>query len=435
MDAKIVTIPYSPQGYQLDIHNSPSRFRVVKIGRRGGKTELAVNEIIKRSVEVPGLYWIVAPSYRQVKSIIWTRLKAILRADSSWVYNENELSAVHEELGTKIELRGADNEDSLRGVGLHGAVLDECAMLKSNVWPEIIRPMLADKQGWALFISTPRGRNWFYDIFTKGGSRTNSGWESWSYPTTINRYIPVEEVEQAKKDMSERLFQQEFLAEFLNDETGVFKRIMTCVVGSYAGAKEGRFYVMGVDLAKTQDFTVLCVMDSVTRAVVAFERFQDVSWKEQKLRIQELSRRYNNALCIVDSTGVGDPIYEDLGFSGVSVEGFKFTNESKNQLIENLAIALEQRLITFPREEVLVTELQQYEYQITEKGRITYSAPDGKHDDCVIGLALATWGIRGYLKEAAIYEERISEDVGDRQGRGELINPVEPAVMGNYTGY
>ena len=121
---KKVRLKYSPQKYQMEIHASKKRFKVVIIGRRGGKTELAIHHTIRKAVTNPGLYWIVAPSYKQTKSIVWTRLKTILKIDDLWKFNEQELYAEHTLLNTRIELRGADNEDSLRGVGLKGLVCD-----------------------------------------------------------------------------------------------------------------------------------------------------------------------------------------------------------------------------------------------------------------------------------------------------------------------
>lgn len=423
---------YVPQTYQKEIHESGKRFKVVIIGRRGGKTELAVRETIRAAVTKPGLYWIVAPSYRQVKSIVWTRLKQILRVDEYWKFNEQELYAEHTILNTRIELRGADNEDSLRGVGLDGVVMDECSTISANVWPEIIRPMLADRNGWALFISTPKGRNWLFDIFTK----CDKDWKSWQYPTSVNKYIKQQEIDAMKADMSERLFKQEVKAEFLDDDTGVFKRVRLCNVGELFNPLSGRFYVMGVDLAKTHDFSVLTVIDSVTRNVVAFERFQDISWAEQQIKIQELALKYNNALCYIDSTGVGDPIYEALRDAGVSVDGYKFTNESKCKLVDNLAIAIEQRQITWPRElEVLTQELLDFEYDITRHGNITYGAPDGKFDDCVISLALATWGIRHNLKEAAVVEQSLQDiEPIDKQGKGTPYDQQRTEEF-EFTGY
>lgn len=439
---KEINLNYAPQPYQYEIHTDPSRFKVIVRGRRGGKTEEEIQGAVMDAVKNPGRHWLVGPNYRQIKSIAWTRLKAVLEVDKDWVFNEQELYAhnphILDEKGTptRIELKGADKEDSLVGVALKSLRVDEAALVKAHVWSQVLRPMLADYQAPAYFYSTPRGKNWFYDLYMRGVNGDDN-WKSWRQPTAINGYIRPEEIEESRKDMTEMMFSQEIMAEFLSEETGVFKKIRQCVVGTYKQPVAGRFYVMGIDLAKTVDFTVLTVIDSVTREVVSWHRFQDLSWSIQKLRIQELAAKYNNALCIVDSTGVGDPITEDLQRAGLSLwyqgekAGFKFTNDSKNQLINNLAIAIEQRRITFPHEPILVDELNSFEYGITDGGRIKYGAPDGKHDDCVISLALACWALKNQLQEASLLQTIVFEE-NDRQGRGELVSSI---VDENYTGY
>lgn len=442
-EIKTVEVNYEPQGYQSEVHEAEYRFKVVVRGRRGGKTEEEIQGAVMDAVNNPGRHWIVGPNYRQIKSIIWTRLKSVLAVDKDWIFNEQELYAhnpnILDESGTptRIELKGADKEDSLVGVALKSLRIDEAALVKNNVWSLVLRPMLADFKAPAYFYSTPRGKNWFYDLYMRGMSG-DKDWKSWRQPTSINKYIDASEIAEMKKDMTEMMFSQEVMAEFLSDETGVFKKIRQCIVGSYKDPVVGRFYVMGVDLAKTVDFTVLTVLDSVTREVVAWERFQDLAWSVQKIRVQELARKYNNALVVVDSTGVGDPIAEDLSRVGLSlwykgdVPGLKFTNETKNQLINNLAIAIEQRRITFPNEPILIDELQSFEYSITDGGRIKYAAPDGKHDDCVISLALACWGIKSQLVESAVLMDSVVEVV-DRQGQGELVEAVSYGQ--DYSGY
>lgn len=430
---KIVTINYEPQDYQYEIHTDTSRFKVIVRGRRGGKTEEEIQGAVMDAVNNPGRHWIVGPNYRQIKSIAWTRLKAVLEVDKDWIFNEQELYAhnpnILDEKGTptRIELKGADKEDSLVGVALKSLRVDEAALVKNRVWSMVLRPMLADYQAPAYFYSTPRGKNWFYDLWLKGNTG-DKDWKSWKQPTAINKYIRPGEIEEMRRDMTEIMFSQEVMAEFLSEETGVFKKIRQCIVGRLKAAIEGRFYVLGVDLAKTIDFTVLTVIDSVTREVVAWERFHDLSWTIQKIKIQELAQKYNNALCVIDSTGLGDPIVEDLQRSGLSIwyegekPGFRFTNATKNGLIQNLAICLEQRRITFPNEAILVDELQAYEYQITDGGKITYGAPDGKHDDAVISLALACWALKSQMVEAQIMINRGLDRESDRQGQGEKLN-------------
>ncbi len=443
-EIKTITIPFYPQEYQREILTDPSRFKVIVRGRRGGKTEEEIQGVVMDAVCHPGRHWLVGPNYRQIKSIAWTRLKAVLDVDKDWVFNEQELYAhnpnIVDEKGTptRIELKGADKEDSLVGVALKSLRVDEAALVKAHVWSQVLRPMLADYQAPAFFYSTPRGKNWFYDLYMRGVNG-DVGWRSWRQPTAINSYIKPEEIEESKKDMTEMMFSQEIMAEFLSEETGVFKKIRQCIVGTYKPPVLGRFYVMGVDLAKTVDFTVLTVIDSVTREIVYWERFQDLAWSIQKVKIQEVAQRYNNSLCVVDSSGVGDPISEDLGRAGLSlwykgdVPGFKFTNDSKSQLINNLSIAIEQRRITFPYEPILIDELNAFEYSITDGGRIKYGAPDGKHDDCVISLALACWALKSQLSEASMLIARDSESDADRQGR--KFQHEDEELVGMKNGY
>src|ERR1041384_8332195 len=206
-DIKTITIPYFPQPYQAEIHNDPTRFKVIIRGRRGGKTEEEIQGAIMDSVTNPGRHWIVGPSYRQIKSIAWTRLKAVLAIDPDWVFNEQELYAhnpnILDESGvpTRIELKGADKEDSLVGVALKSLRMDEAALVKVDVWSRVLRPMLADYRAPAYFYSTPRGRNWLYDLYMRG-INGDEGWRSWKQPTSINRYITQEEIDESKKDMS-----------------------------------------------------------------------------------------------------------------------------------------------------------------------------------------------------------------------------------------
>lgn len=421
---KRVRLPYKPQDYQLDIHKSKHRYRVMIAGRRCGKTELALNELITKSGRNPGLYWYVTSSYRSAKAIAWRRLKKLLISDPAWKYNEIELSATNDELDVRIELKGADNPFSLLGVALAGLVLDECAILKEDVWTEVLRPMLLDHGGWVLIISTPKGKNWLYDLYQKG-LLENREWKSWRYPTSVNKYIKQQELEDIKKDMSERLYRQEILAEFLEKDIAVFKGIEKCSIGEFKGPEDGRFYVIGADLAKHEDFTVLTVIDAVRREVVAIERFKDISWTEIKEKIQYLAKRYNRAVVWLDSTGVGDPVLDDLQMSNVSVEGYKFTNDSKYKLINQLIVAIEQRLIVFPKHEDLIKELEEFSYELSSNSNVIYGAPEGKHDDCVISLALAVWGIRSYIHSSQAVENRDDETVVDRQGMGELVSPEE----------
>lgn len=198
---------------QKSIVDDPHRFKVVVAGRRFGKTYLAIRELCK-AARIPGReVWYVAPTYRQAKLIAWTKLKHTLQ-DLRWVsrVNESELTLLLKN-GSKISLKGADNSDSLRGVGLDYIVLDEFAEMHKSAWHEVLRPTLADKQGHALFIGTPKGfSNWAHDMFTAEAS--NSQWKSFQFTTIDGGNVPQEEIDAAREDLDERSFRQEFMATF-----------------------------------------------------------------------------------------------------------------------------------------------------------------------------------------------------------------------------
>lgn len=198
---------------QQSIANDTTRFRVVVAGRRFGKTHLAIRELAYHARMPDKEVWYVAPTYKMARQIVWKKLKQRLQ-DLNWVKktNETELS-INLVNGSTISLKGADNYDSLRGVGLDFIVLDEFADIDPEAWFETLRPTLSDKGGKALFIGTPKGiGNWSYDIYQN--ALDNDSWKSFQFTTIDGGNVPVEEIEAAKRDLDERTFRQEYLATF-----------------------------------------------------------------------------------------------------------------------------------------------------------------------------------------------------------------------------
>lgn len=199
---------------QESIANDPHRFRVVVAGRRFGKTHLAVRELCYHAKEPGREVWYVAPTYKMAKQIVWKKLKNKL-SDLNWIkkHNETELSLSLKN-GSTISLKGADNYDSLRGVGLDFLVLDEFADIDPDAWYETLRPTLSDKQGKALFIGTPKGiGNWAYDLY-QSSLEDPDNWNSFTFTTIDGGRVPLDEIDQARKDLDERTFRQEYLATF-----------------------------------------------------------------------------------------------------------------------------------------------------------------------------------------------------------------------------
>ena len=196
------------------VAKNPARFRVVVAGRRFGKTHLSIRELCYHAKDPGKDVWYVAPTYKMARQIVWRKLKNKLQ-DLNWVAktNETELTIVLVN-GSTIALKGADNYDSLRGVGLDFIVLDEFADIDPEAWYETLRPTLSDKAGKALFIGTPKGiGNWAYEIY--GNTQDDpTNWQSFSYTTLDGGQVPEEEVAQARKDLDERTFRQEYMATF-----------------------------------------------------------------------------------------------------------------------------------------------------------------------------------------------------------------------------
>lgn len=199
---------------QETIADDPTRFRVAICGRRFGKTHLAIRELAYHARLPDKEIWYIAPTYKMAKQIVWKKLKNKL-SDLNWVkkHNETELT-LHLINGSLISLKGADNYDSLRGVGLDFIVLDEFADINPEAWYETLRPTLSDKQGRALFIGTPKGiSNWCYEIY-QNSQQDPDNWSSYTYTTLDGGNVPQDEIDQARKDLDERTFRQEYMATF-----------------------------------------------------------------------------------------------------------------------------------------------------------------------------------------------------------------------------
>jgi hypothetical protein len=202
---------------QGEVFSATNRFRVLVAGRRFGKSYLACIELLKAALERPGEnFFYCAPTYRMAKDIAWKTLKKIIPNSLIAVKNESELrmELINE---ATIELKGTENASALRGRSLSGVVLDEAAFMESEVWFEVLRPALADKQGWALFISTPEGTaSWFYDLWCYVEEDTTGDWQRWCFTTIEGGNVPQHEVEAARAQLDPRTFRQEFEASFEN---------------------------------------------------------------------------------------------------------------------------------------------------------------------------------------------------------------------------
>lgn len=400
---RVVRLPYPHAGQRI-VRSQAKRHNYLAAGRRWRKTTLLMSIAVEAALEGREIIW-GAPVYDQVR-ICWEETK---RAAGGVARFRESVMICDFPTGGRIIYRSMDDPDKARGYTADGVVIDEAADVAESAWYEVLRAMLIDTGGWSWAIGTPKGQNWFWREFVNAEERPDSmAWSAPTYGVEIteaglvrrphpleNPFIPFSEMEQLYRTLPERTFRQEILAEFQGDSGSVFRNVRQAIDKGRATAEEpkpGQEYYLGVDLARVEDFTVLCVLDEQHRQVY-FERFNQISWERQMERIVAVASRYNGAVVMLDSTGVGDPIFETLRNRGLNIEGFKFTNESKERLIDSLAMGIEGatvRLMDLPAQ---TNELLGYQYELTPSRNVRMAAPEGLHDDAVIALALADWCI------------------------------------------
>jgi hypothetical protein len=372
------------------------RFNALACGRRWGKSKLGIDRAVGPALAGHPVGWF-APTYK-ILDPAWEELRTLLRPIT--LRSDATKRLMQLATGGVVEMWSLEDKDAGRSRKYKRVIVDEAAMVPAldRAWNEAIRPTLTDLRGDAWFLSTPKGQNFFWTLFLRGKDPNEPSYASWKMPTTANPYIDPAEVEEARRNIPERSFSQEYLAEFIEDGGGVFRGVRAVVDfgrRDNEAASGGGSYSLGVDLARVEDFTVLTVLDAKGRQVY-HERFNQIAWERQIAAIVRVALAYR-ATVLLDSTGVGDPIFEALRKQNVAVQGYQFTNQSKEQLIDALALAIEQgevRLMDVPEQ---TAELQAYQYELTPSRNVRMNAPEGMHDDCVIGLALANW-VRGHYR-------------------------------------
>ena len=358
------------------------------------------NELTKygwENIQYPG--WWVAPTYGQAVKGFDLITQNFGRAIAHKRASQGQMSITFRS-GGKLRFLSTERYENLRGEGVGFMVVDEAAFVPRAAWQEVLRPMLSDTGGKALFFSTPKGKNWFFEMWTRGQDPDQPDYSSYHFPTRSSPYIPDSEVEEAKLTLPADVFAQEYEAAFLDEAAGVFRGIADCIGGELEDYIPGHKYVIGWDIAKHTDWSVVSVLDTdhkvdmmVRPHLVEWQRFNDISYVHQMDIVQRVSEKYH-AYVLLDSTGLGDPIFDSLTARGVPCLPYHFSSTTKQQLIQNLAVDIQNRDLTFPDIPVLRNELEIYQYEIGPTGNVKYSAPEGMHDDCVISLALADWAAR-----------------------------------------
>jgi len=411
-------IGFRPSKNQQAILDSKARNVVICAGRRFGKSSICAFVALRTIIEAdqkgkPARVWIVAPTYELSQKVfaylvLWF-LKLFPQHGGSISYRP--LGGTGPQLktpkGSEVICKSAENPTSLLGEEVDLEIVDEAPRIPKRVYQTYLFPTTASRLGRTFFIGTPFGLNWFWEEFQK--AKKEGG--AFQFTSRDNPYFPEGEWERAKVNLPEQVFKQEYEASFLPDAASLFRGVKEIIKDDcLKDSIVGRTYVMGVDLGKHEDFTVLTVIDKVNHNVVYWDRFRQIDYPFQKKRIKAVAQRYNNARIIIDSTAVGEPIMEDLEREGLFVDDFRFTNKSKKELIEKESIYIEQKQVWIPPEETLIDELEAFGYHLSDAGNVIYRAPQGLHDDCVISLGLAIWGLIGKPSNLSPIQEEILKE-------------------------
>ena len=365
-----------PHKNQAKVLESKARFKVLMSGRRWGKSLICQVITCIEAMQGKRVAYIT-PTY-QLAKVFFDELARLMPSNIA-IPNRSDLTFKLIS-GGEIRFFTGERLDNLRGLKFHYAIIDEASYIPNleEGWQNSIRPTLTDYQGKAIFLSTPRGKNYFYSLFLNG-INANSDWESFKFSTYDNPFIAKTEVDAAKSELPNVVFEQEYMANPAENAANPFGSDAIRKCTSDLSTNIVKCY--GVDLAKYSDWTVIIGLDN-SGNVAYYDRFQK-DWAST----QNIIRNLPKAPMLIDSTGVGDPIVEQLQREGMDIEGFKFTSQSKQELMLGLQVAIHQERVHYP-EGMIKNELEVFEYQYTSHG-VKYSAPTGFTDDCVCALALA----------------------------------------------
>lgn len=385
-------------------HKNLTRWFTISCPRQFGKTYLFKSLVIywgTRKDKYPML-WV--SQYLANARLIMNDIVEMIQDEPFYKSsNKNDMKITFKN-GSVIMFRGADNVKGIRGLSNRIVFLDEVAhypYLNETV-NKIVRPtMITFPDAQMYLISTPNGRNEFYDYALKGKS-TEPEYSSFGFYTGTyleSPFIDMQEIENARKELSDDIFRQEYCAEFLDVNLGVFRNIDTCstlkewVVPSY-----GARHHAGIDWGRRNDSTVVTILDDNQRVCYIWKSEPGMSWDEQIVRILEILKRYRVFHVFAESNAAGDILVDTMKKMFPRIDGYFMTNDRKNDLVENLKYALEKKAIILPHRDLydkLDDELNSFTFKLTPtQGKIRYTSPQHLHDDHVISLCLALQSVR-----------------------------------------
>lgn len=390
---KLLPVPL-PSLYpkQEEIKAAAKRYNILDIGRRAGKTYLGVHLALEAASKGQLVGWF-SPTYKYLLDV-WRDLERPSKGIASRI-NATE-RRIEFPNGGIVEAWTLENSDAGRGRRYHLAIVDEAAMVGNLMaaWNESIRPTLSDWKGSAWFLSTPKGLNFFHDLYLRGQDSENyPDWTSWMLPSAVNPFLPAGEIEEARKSLPEMTFRQEYLAEFISSDGAVFRNVDAVLTApeTTPADHKGHFLVAGVDWGRTHDFTAISIFCCHCGYEVALDRFNQIGWEFQRGRLLALCETWGVRELCVETNSIGSPNLEALRKrlpDNMYAVGFETTSKTKGPMVQALALAIEQEKLKLIHDPISRHELVSYEAEVLPSGYTRYGAPVGGWDDTVIARCL-----------------------------------------------
>lgn len=377
---------YTPHVNQQKIHDSINnesyKYYSLNIGRQFGKSLLGVNQ---------ALYWLfnehkvkigwVSPIYRQCKKVFSDIDNAF--GNNQQVFKEkNKTDLIFKSYSdSTIQFYSSENYDNIRGETFDYLIMDESAWQSEQAWTEVLRATVLVKGRKVLFLSTPKGRNWFYTLHALDG--VNPQYKSFTMTSYDNPLIQPSEIDDARLTLPDNVFRQEYLAEFIDGGAGVFKELTI-----NDKPEQTDKYYFGIDWGRAEDYTVLTILNR-NGQMVCCERWRQMAWLDIIVQMVKHLRHWN-AQGYSEANSIGDPLFEQLNALYPKAELFYTTSKSKQDIIEGLQVAVQNKEFTSLSHDWLKKEFELFTYEYSQKTRtVKYSAPPGFHDDGVMSCAMA----------------------------------------------
>lgn len=390
---------YTPHKKQIEVHNSinndPFKYYTLNVGRQWGKSLLAVNQ---------ALYWLfnekkvrigwVSPIFRQCKKV-FNDIDVAFGNNPQVFKEKNKTDLIFKSHhDSTLQFFSSENYDTIRGETFDYLIMDEAAWQSEQAWTEVLRATVLVRGKKVLFLSTPKGRNWFYNLHSLDG--TNPQYKSFTMTSYDNPLINPSEIDDARLTLPDNVFRQEYLGEFIDGGAGVFKELT--INESPSGSSR---YYFGLDIGRADDYTVITILNDRGH-MVACERFRHDTWANIINKVVAVIKHWK-ARGYLEINSIGDPLFEQVKQVYSDIEPFTTTSKSKQDIIESLQVAIQNKEFTSLDIPWLRKEFELFTYEYSVKTRsIKYSAPIGFHDDGVMSCAIAYHALKN-LKSSGRY--------------------------------